>query len=211
VSNTIGESFYLYSSLFTAHSNFIVTIGASSTAASRVYYGIPNSLLIGTDVQQLTAHAVTITGSNLHIRDVSKFFTSVGAIDLPFGSPMPEPDIFIAGTTNYVRLRGVVSREPDYRTFTNFTFQQGLPTGLRQVSISATGGYFGGTADFDITMPDWHGLPNWQDAYGLETGHSLQWLVTGNGWSVPGGVLSPTPVSGTVVKSAAYTGSFNIP
>jgi len=60
-------------------------------------------------------------------------------------------------------------------------------------------------------MPDFHGLANWQDSYGLETGHTLNWFVTGNGWSVPGGVLSPTPVAGTVIKSASYSGNFNIP
>lgn len=212
VSNTIGEAFSLTSSLFTSHTSFLpIATGPTNTSASRVYYGIPYSLLIGTDVQQLTARATASTGSNIHVRTVSKFFTSVGAIDLPMGAPMPEPEISIAGTTNYVRMRGIVLREPGYRSFANFTFQQTLATGVRQVSISATGGYFPGSADFDITMPDWHGLANWQDTYGLQSGNDLFWLVTGNGWSVPGGILSPTPVRGTVVKSATYTGNFNIP
>src|SRR5262249_5792019 len=70
------------------------------------------------------------------------------------------------------------------------------------VSVTVTEGFFNGNPSaWDVTIPDLSGVDGWQNAWGLQTGSPIDWVVT-TYYGRPALVLGADPTEGEGVQFA---------
>ena len=100
-------------------------------------------------------------------------------------------------------LRATGSVTSSYNTFVQALFSQ--ETTGRIVTIIATAAYLNNATTYDFTVPDFSGVPGWNNDWGLKTGALVGWTVTGTGFTGIG-VGTPNPVEGATLQSGFRQG-----
>ncbi|NOT08076.1 MAG: hypothetical protein HOP28_07715 [Gemmatimonadales bacterium] len=134
-------------------------------------YGIPDELLVPTDVQSLRIDASV--GGQL-TRQVTEYFRShtSRAIQLPSALPSIVPSV-VAGGTKLLRFQVAVPAEFDEKVSFAYGFNRVL------VTVSMSGYVTGGM--LDVTAPDLSTLPGWSPVWGLAPGTVSEWQFTAQG------------------------------
>ena len=162
-----------HSALGTAHTMTFVDNLADGPV---VIETVPVAEMSASEFHKLSAVATSPNGA---IRGLERYFRTADPQNLTFGPVLIEPSITVVGRTPHVRLRTQVLGQVDYSTMINMAFHQQTTTQAIDVSMSVTASYFAGTpSEWNLPMPNFDGLPGFQNAWGLKTG-VIDWRVTG--------------------------------
>lgn len=166
------------------------------------YASVPVNLLGAGDIQllQATGNAAGVPGN---VRMAGVYFRSASNRTLTLGPVLGTPTVTTVATTPYVRPRVQLTTQPEYNRQVNTIFEQGSLN--RTVSLLATGAYFGTPTSWDVTVPDFSGLPGWNNAWGLADATATTWSTTATGGVTP--FLDSGIADGSVTRSAALEGN----
>ena len=129
----------------------------------------------GTGVQQQVGHSSVV------------YFTTPGDRTETLGPLLSSPNVSIAASTPYARLRGQLPSQPEYGTAVRFVFFQAVTGGEKYLVLWGSAGHFGGLpTTWDIITPDLSGV----------TGFQSQWM--------------PAMGQSTPFSAEAFTGSYEV-
>jgi len=166
------------------------------------YASVPVDLLGAGDIQllQATGNAAGVPGN---VRMAGVYFRSASNRTLTLGPVLGTPTVTTVATTPYVRPRVQLTTQSEYNRQVNTIFEQGSLN--RTVSLLATGAYFGTPTSWDVTVPDFTGVPGWNNAWGLADATATTWSTTATGGVTP--FLDSGIADGSVTRSAALEGN----
>ena len=78
--------------------------------------------------------------------------------------------------------------------------------GGNAVAMIVTAGHQGGGATFDYSIPDFTPAAGWNNAWGLVVGTEVNWVLSGTGWTAPGGIIGVPVLDGSVALSGSRIG-----
>jgi hypothetical protein len=167
------------------------------------YYGVPTARQVTGDLHLAIATAVSQSADNA--RAAALFFKDPTDRTVTLGAALPAQAVSVASTTPYVRLRATGSLTSAYNSYVVVNFNQSASGAPRDVTISATAAYLSNATTYDFTIPDFSGVPGWNNDWGLKAGTVTEWIVSGTGFTGIG-VNQPTPVEGATFQSATRLG-----
>jgi hypothetical protein len=205
VGNLGGDLAFVLTAFYTANGTAGVDIANlfQTGAGPFPYFGVPTAQQVAGDLHLAIATAISQSADNARIAAI--FFKDPTDRTVTLGSALPAPAVSVVSTTPYVRLRATGSVTSAYNSFVLVNFNQvagGVP---RDVTISATAGYLSNATTYDFTIPDFSGVPGWNNDWGLKTGAVTEWTVSGTGFSGIG-LGQPNPVEGATFLSATRLG-----
>ncbi|MGQ0639643.1 MAG: hypothetical protein ACT4P6_02570, partial [Gemmatimonadaceae bacterium] len=179
----------LYSSVRMSGSNFIG-------------YGFSASVQRPTDYHQLTFTSTTRQGGVLFPvaqRSITTTFQGMGSRTITLGAPLVvPPPTTLPG--NYKRLQATFALGAEYNASATFTFT----TVNKVVTIVATPAWIGGS-NATLALPNFSGLPGWNDAWPPASGATGQWTVLAAGTTLTGPSLC---VNNGQIVTAMRAGAF---
>jgi len=163
----------------------VMSVG--QTGASQTLYGVPGPKQLADDL-----HLLTVTGSDLTAtsgRYYLTYFRTLADKTVDLGALLNTPTITTLATTPYPRYRAAAAIQSEYGTQFSATFAN-TTTGAnsRSWTITATRGYYGAAASYDLSIADFAGVGGWNDAWALLAGPTRV-TITGAGWTGTGAVL----------------------
>ena len=172
--------------------------------ASRMFSGVPTAQQLAGDVHLINATALSANFATDPIaaatnRGAGVYVAVLGAQTLEFGPSLATPTVTIIATAPYVRLKSVLTRQPEYHQYFYANFQQQGAT-PRSIIIEATASWIGAGA-FDVTIPDFTSA-GYDIAWGLKQGVNTMWILNATGWSAE----APSSTAGTTFKNAQKAG-----
>jgi hypothetical protein len=138
---------------------------------------VPTAELAAADYHKVSA---IVTAPNGVLRVTDRYFKDPAAQNITIGPALIEPSVTVVGTTPHVRMRTQLLGQIDYSTMVNLAYhqQQASPARAIDVSMSVTASYFSGTpSEWNLPMPNFAGIPGWQNQWGLQPGQ-IDWRVT---------------------------------
>ena len=189
---TVGQNmFYQVGASCTAASLYFGGLGGASFTAS----GIPDTMQMASDFHGLFLSATLGSAS----RSIIEYFHTFAARTVTMGAALPTPTVTSLGGP-YKRLRVTATLPADYQTSAAFQYSD---AGGKSVFLTATFGYLGSSAA-DGELPDFSGLPGWDNTWPPASTSTGDWIAIASGRSTTGSVCT----EGATVKSATVTGTF---
>ena len=183
--------------------------GAPSSASTRLWAGLPASVLLSSDLHGLTVFAEPDDGTG-DFRVSVKYVGAVSnqAITLPPTINLPEMSIVAAGAYPRFRFVGALPAEYDEGAALDIA---SLDEG-NTYSIIATNAYLvaaGNGQAYDFAMPDVAGLAGFPSASRLTAGSAI---VSASGYGFTGsGILEPVPALGTQFAATVRNTELAVP
>lgn len=168
-----------------------------ATSGAVPYAAVPVTLLGMGDIQLLQA-AGNAAGVPGNIRTSGVYFRSAANQTLALGPVLNTPTITSAATAPYLRLQVQLATQSEYSRQVSAVFDQDALN--RNVTMTATGAYFGSPTTWDLTIPDFSGLAGWNNAWGLQDGGATTYGVTATGGVTP--FLDTSIGDGSTARSA---------
>ncbi|MGH7678280.1 MAG: hypothetical protein ACRENU_07430 [Gemmatimonadaceae bacterium] len=187
--------------------NFFSQLGTSHTLSyvEPVFEGvnpfvaIPSAQTAAGDYHDLFAIANAQNGG---IRGVERYFRTAGNQTLVLGPALAEPLVSVTSSTGNVQLRVQLVGQQAYSTMVTADFHQQTNFASTDVSLSVTASYFGGTPfEWDLPMPNFAGLPGYQNSWALKVGN-IDWTIAGY-FGRPQLVFGGAPNEGETVQFAS--------
>jgi hypothetical protein len=183
--------------LVSAHSRSEIASLTGPAAATRPFYGLPDSQLDAGDLHVLSVTANPTTANS--VRSALVYFHSAVDQTLTLGAPAMVPAFSTVGTTPSLRLRATFATQQDYDRLTSITYQQGQTT---LVSVGMTAAYAGRAgAAYDLIVPDLSGVSGFDGRWALRAGEPVFWIEARTGGTLGLGV-SPVPTNGATRRTA---------
>jgi hypothetical protein len=155
----------------TTGTSHLLSVTQGFSGGLQTIFGIPSTLTAAGDFHHLTLEADVSNATSGRI--VTTWYRNPADKTLTLGSTLNAPSVTTTATTPYVRLHATLAKQDEYNTLVSFLFTQASGTVSRDWSLTATAGYFGGTAPaiWDLTMPDLSAVAGFP-AGGIQTGQS---------------------------------------
>jgi hypothetical protein len=74
------------------------------------------------------------------------------------------------------------------------------------VTVQSSQGYLAGATTFDVTIPDFSALADWQTSWGLGSG-AVDWVFSAIGWTGASGTFGTPYAEGVVSHTATASGT----
>jgi len=189
----------------TVNQGMFYQVGGSCTAAM-LYTGLP----AGTTFTAFGIPGAQQRASDFHglflsetlgsaSRSLIEYFHTFAARTVTMGAALPTPTVTSLGGP-YKRLRVTATLPADYQTSAAFEYSD---AGGKSVFLMATFGYLGSSA-VDGELPDFSGLPGWDNTWPPASTSTGDWIAIASGRSTTGSVCT----EGATVKSATVMGTF---
>ena len=199
-----GESMFLYENFFSQQkTSHVLYFSQLSGGGSVVVPTIPAAQTAAGDYHDLFVVANSVDGDAF--RGAESYFRNPPATqNLPIGPAITAtPQFTDVATSPHVRLRmSLAIGANSYSRAVNFEFDQQLNFNSNKWSVIVTEGFysFNPTA-WDVEMPDLSGTDGWQNAWGLQAGTAIDWMVTGY-FGRPALLLGAEPTEGEGIQFA---------
>lgn len=200
------------SDLVQVYANFQSTNGSFSGfafgalfggASPYTVYGIPLARTRAGDLHMAIAFAFTLSGADVtQTRLAGQYNRELANRTLTIGPSLTLPTISVSGTTPYARLKSRGPWQAEYGEAVDAEFTQSTGT-ERSWTMTASRAYFGASAEFELELPDFSGVPGFDNNWGLRTGVTTTWTTH----SIGGLTSSTSIVEGASFKSAARIGT----
>ncbi len=168
-------------------------------------YGFPPAIQRPTDFHQLTVLAqsgTTPATGYAEYRVASVAFNALADRSVTLPSPIDTPVVTDLSTA-YKRMAVTFPFGSDFTIGATFEYYNATSP-IRFAFITATTAWIGGSTA-TITMPDFHGLSGWNDAWAPATGVAGSWSAIGSGMSAGFSTLCHENASfGTTTYSSSY-------
>jgi hypothetical protein len=191
------EGAQLITQLLTAHSRNEIALLSGPAAATRPFYGIPDSKLEPGDLHVIGVTANPTTANS--VRSAVVYFHSPVDQTLTLGAPATVPAFSTVGTTPSLRLRARFDIQQDYDRITSINYQQGQTT-LVSVGMTAAYSARAGTG-YDLIVPDLSAVSGFDTRWALRAGEPVFWIATRTGGTLGLGV-SPVATNGATSRTA---------
>ena len=169
------------------------------------YYGVPAARQIAGDLHLAIGFAVPTLTTEDQGRFAALFFKDPTDRTVTLGTALTAPTVSTAATAPYVRFRVTAAIQAAYNKVVEASFTQ-EGTAPRTVNIQASEGYLTGSANYDLTIPDFSGVGGWDNNWGPKVGAQTAWEVTAYGYTGIG-FGSPNPVEGSTFSGATRSGT----
>jgi hypothetical protein len=188
INNIQGETtsvvtFYILDDGFTG--SVLYSEPEVSANANRTYRGVPASLYQDGDFHRMTAQATSADLTTT--RSISQFFGSANDRTLTLPEAIGPTPVTVEASAPYARLRVQYTPQAQVDSYYQAYFFQNDGFITRSVTENFSAGYLDGGA-IDFTFPAFSGMTGWNDAWGLQAGHTVTGSFTASGW--PGDGLS---------------------
>ncbi|MEW5916719.1 MAG: hypothetical protein AB1762_09950, partial [Gemmatimonadota bacterium] len=153
------------------------------TGNTFVGYGFPATLQRPTDFHQVIFTATTRQSGILFPtgqRTLIETFQTMGARNLTLGAVLAAPTISTL-PASYKRLQAVFTLAAEYNSGATLAYT----AGSKVVTISATPAWLGGSA-VTLSLPNFSGLPGWNDAWPPASSATGQWTASVAGTTLSG-------------------------
>ncbi|WP_411281447.1 beta strand repeat-containing protein [Gemmatimonas sp.] len=150
-------------------------------ASPYTVYGIPLARTRPGDLHMAIALASTVSGSDVtQTRLAAQYNRELANRTLTIGPSLTSPTISVAATTPYARLKSRGNWQAEYAdgVGAGFTQSAGSP---RSWTMSASRGYFGASAEYELELPDFSGVAGFDNSWGLRTGVATTWTTNALG------------------------------
>lgn len=182
--------------LFTTATRTAAMVGGGTLTTDTVtVYGLPASALVASDLYETD---VVASGTNA-TRGVFSYSGTFGAATIALGPALSQPQVTVATTNPYVRMRLQLATQTEYDQAASLDFDQTAAN--RRGSVIMTAGYLDGAATWDLSMPDLSGASGWDPSWALQTGQPVTWDVTAAGGAASI-LLGAAPTAGAAVTFA---------
>ena len=185
--------------LLTNHDEIAVSLLIGlTTAVTRPYVALPESQLLASDLQILSASvSAATTGS---ARSATLYFRTPTDRTLTLGAPLIPPTFSTVATAPALRLRAHFVPQSEYDRSAVVVYQQGTTT---FVAISMTAAYAALTeTGYDLVVPDLSGALGFDPAWSLHPGATLLWSAGRTGGTLGLG-RDAVPSDGTVQRTVS--------
>jgi hypothetical protein len=145
--------------------------------------------------------AILANGSS-DSRVAGVFFRESKDRTITLGDVLPAPTVEAVSTAPYARLRAAGSLTAAYNKHVSVSFAQAG----RRTTIAASAGYRSNATTYDLTIPDFTGVPGWVNEWGAKRGVPTNWTLTGANFTGVG-TTELMPAEGATIQSATKTGS----
>jgi hypothetical protein len=177
-----------------------LTINIAGVGATHAYQGVPSSIQVAGDLHQFLVFANPTGPNPMTSRLLLASFHAAGNHTVTLGPDLGTPTVSVVASSPYVRYRMQLARQSEYSETAAANFEQ--PATLRNVTVLATAGYFGGApATWDLSIPDLSGASGFDANWGLQPNTGTNWAVT-----AADGSLFAIPGDGTTIRAAQRTG-----
>jgi hypothetical protein len=206
--NNLSEAMSQVSSgYFTANGSFgLLYQETGGAAGNRQYYGIPANVQRSTDLHVLTVAGMTLQGSALSLRSSTLVFRDVADRTITLGPTLANLAVTSVATTPNARLRAVYPIAAQYGNFWVIAYVQQAGSSGRTVTVQSSQGYLAGATTFDVTIPDFSALADWQTSWGLGSG-AVDWVFSAIGWTGASGTFGTPYAEGVVSHTATASGT----
>jgi hypothetical protein len=178
---------------------------ASVPAATQSIALVPESFARDGDF-----HSLDVIGraSATSYRGDRQFFRTASDRTATLGEALAEPLVSQVTLDPHPRLNVTTARQTAYPSFVNIRYDQ-RPPNTRRVQITATAGYFGAGATWDVDIPDLSTVNGFPTASPLQRGADATWLVEAYNGSAS--VHLGAIAEGARLRYAGRTGTFAVP
>ncbi len=175
----------------------------SGGASPYTVYGIPLARTRAGDLHMAFAFAFTLSGADVtQTRLAGQYNRELANRTLTIGPSLTLPTISVSGTTPYTRLKSRGPWQAEYGEAVVAGFTQSAGT-ERSWTMTASRAYFGASAEFELELPDFSGVPGFDNNWGLRTGVTTTWTTSSHG----GPISFTSIVEGTSFKAAQRVGT----
>ena len=189
--------------LLTNHDEITVSLLIGlTTDVTRPYVALPESQLLASDLQILSASvSAATTGS---ARSATLYFRTPTDRTLTLGAPLIPPAFSTVASAPALRLRAHFVPQSEYDRSAVVVYQQGTTT---FVAISMTAAYAALTeTGYDLVVPDLAGAVGFDPAWSLHPGATLLWSAGRTGGMLGLG-RDAVPSDGTVQRTVSAAGA----
>lgn len=183
-------------------SSAIFNTAPLSSGVSATYQGIPDGLMVPSDLQQV--QATQQVGTSLS-RFITRYTRGPSAVTMTMPSDPAAPSIASAGSTPYARATVSGTVLSAYNSNISHSFDQATRSRRWDITISAGVREAGA---YSATMPDFSSVAGWQTTWGLSAG-SVE--VTSNFSGQSNANPDGTPTTGTVQFTIGRKTTFTLP
>ncbi len=202
IANGGGDTFFMIPSFVTANgASFSLFSDFTATGAARTYFGVPTANLIAGDLH--AAFVVANAANNIDTRAVFSYFRTVAARTITLGATLNAATLTSTGAGGLARPRARGTIQAEYGDAFGASFSQS--SSAKNITISASRGYFGAATEYELETPDFAGIAGFNPAWGLVAGASTSSSITGFGGIA--GVINQ-PADGTAWRFASRTTTF---
>jgi hypothetical protein len=179
----------------------------TKAGASSTIYGVPTAQLGTGDTHQLFVFASPANSNDS--RGVIKYVRSISGASVDVKPALNTPTITVPHATPYAQPMAVVASQSDYGSAMSASYSQASTN--RDASVVVTSGYMGGTpTNWNVTLPDLSGAPQFDVNWGLKANTTTGWDVTGFGGPLSG-IIGARPPDGTTLTVATRSGTLTTP
>jgi hypothetical protein len=166
------------------------------------FFCLPAAKLPAGGIQRLRVIAKTPGDQGEH-RIVELYFTAPEDKVLQLPARAARPTLEMVGGAAYARPRFSGSFQAPYgQAFLGELWQQIAGVGL-SCSLAISRAYLQGATAFQVSLPDFAGLPGWNPEWGPKAGNNGEWSAT-----LSGGSTGARPVPGDTVNSCMISGLY---
>ena len=186
----------------TANRTTIILFGtaAPSAATTQTYPGFPAARQITGDLHMVMVTA-TASQSSLSNRQVAAFFRDATDRSVTLGPALSTPSVTTVASTPYMRVQAQLPLQTQYDKQASLLLNQTT----RNASVSASAGYTGTAATWQLAVPDLSSA-GFNPTWGLVSGQPGVWGVTAYGWTA--GQPLVAPIDGLTLVAAMRAGVF---
>ncbi len=157
---------------------------------------VPSAKTVAGDYHTTSVIAAVTNGSVLtSYRTVIVGKKDPGDQTITLGPVLNTPSISVLSSSPYVRLRSLLTLQPEYQSSVGAIFTQAVTGAVRTTLITTFSGYLAGSNTFDASIPDFTTTAGWQNLWGLQPGATVTWTTQASGWvSGNGGIADGTEI-----------------
>jgi hypothetical protein len=168
--------------------------------ATRVFFAVPEASLAPTDLQVVTATAIS-PSANV-IRSASLFFRTPVDLPLTLGPPASVPTLSTVATTPSLRLRARFDTQAAYDRLTSISYVQELSF---VIGVSMTAAYAALTATgYDLVLPDLSSAAGFDPRWTLQPNDGVFWTADRIGGTLGLGANAVPTVGATTRNALAF-------
>jgi hypothetical protein len=185
-------------------SHTLSVVDSIPLSGSVPFMAIPEAQMVGGEYHE----AVLLTTNDAaYTRGAKAYFRDPGILTLTLGSAIADPTVTLIASEPYTRMQATLNGQLDYARVVVADFVQQTPASTIEVSVTVTASFFGGTpVTWLVPIPDFTGISGWNNAWGLQSGSSVDWTVSAHFIS-PRLLFGDRPVAGESARFASRSSS----
>ncbi len=182
VNNNGGASFGLTEVFTTAGASSAELTpgpGIDRSSTARTVYGVPLAKTVAGDLHQVVLTIGTLATQRAS-RQIVTYVRTVGDRTLAFGPVLPAPAVTSVSVAGAGMVRATGTLPTEYSSGVALDVKSTGPT-ARFATVNTTRGFLGGSASYDVRMPDLTQVLGWDRTWSIQPGTLTNWWVSGGG------------------------------